>query len=351
MCSGTPLRLTASSATSSQTGPIDYIWVGPVFGSVADTSRNTVVTFPSASVTDAGTYIVYAIQNNCISLPVSFDVIIKQSPTKPVIDTRTPLCIGDDLILRASSSIPGGSGLNYLWTGPGAGFPVNGANASVSKVKLQDGGRYVITVQSPQTGCSASSDTLIVIGGYPVVQFAQDSLTLPTGHLLKLLPVITNASAGGILPIKKYEWTPTTDLACTDSICASPIATIKNNLCYSVKATNIYGCSGSDVICVKVFCQGSQVFIPNAFTPQGLPENSKLMVRASGIASVKSFRIFNRWGRLMYERNNFPPNDPGFGWDGRLQGKYCDPGVYVYTTEVICENGIPYFYKGNVTLL
>ena len=268
ICSETPLNLTALSATSSQAGPIDYVWVGPAFGPLADTIRNTVVSFPSASVSDAGTYIVYAIQNNCISPATSFQVVIKQSPSKPQINTRTPLCVGDDLTLQASSSIPGANGvLNYTWTGPGTGFPVNSPNAEINKVKIQDAGVYSITVNSPQTGCSSTSDTLIQIGGYPIVKFAKDSLTLPTGFLLNLAPLIINAADPNILPVKTYEWTPSQDLNCNDAICSSPVATIKNNICYTVKATNIYGCSGSDVICIKVFCKNSQIFIPNAFTP------------------------------------------------------------------------------------
>ncbi|GAC1534081.1 MAG: hypothetical protein NVS3B15_14790 [Sediminibacterium sp.] len=106
------------------------------------------------------------------------------------------------------------------------------------------------------------------------------------------------------------------------------------------------------MVCVKVLCESSQVFIPNAFTPRGdVPENAKLIVRASGISAVKSFRVFNRWGRILFERNNFPPNSSDFGWDGRVNGRLADPGVYIYTVDVICENGVPYTYKGNVTLL
>jgi gliding motility-associated-like protein len=152
--------------------------------------------------------------------------------------------------------------------------------------------------------------------------------------------------------MKQYTWTPAQDITCNDAICASAIAVIKNNVCFMVKATNVYGCSGSDTICVKVFCQNSQVFIPNAFVPLGnVPENRILMVRASGIASVKTFRVFNRWGKVVFERNNFPPNSSDFGWDGRVNGKMADTGVYIYTVDVMCENGVPYSYKGNVTLL
>ena len=352
ICSEQLLTLTALTPTSTQAGPIDYVWAGPAFGPFADTIPNSVVTFPAAKMSDAGTYIVYAIQNNCISLPTSFEVTIKQSPSKPVINTRTPLCVGDKLFLQAFSTIPGNAGLNYLWKGPGSQFPIASPNVTIEKVKVEDAGIYSITVTSPQTGCSATTDTLIQVGAYPIVQFAQDTLTLPTGYLLKLAPVITNATTPGVLPMKEYTWTPSQDIECNDAICSSPVATIKNNVCYSVKATNIYNCSGSDVICVKVFCQNSQVFIPNAFVPQGnIPENKILMVRASGIGTIKSFRVFNRWGKMVFERSNFPPNTPGFGWDGRVNGKMADTGVYIYTVDVICENGVPYSYKGNVTLL
>ncbi|MBS1564072.1 MAG: gliding motility-associated C-terminal domain-containing protein, partial [Bacteroidetes bacterium] len=353
ICSETPLRLTGISPTSNVNGPIDYVWAGPAFGVKPDTTRNTVVIFPSAKTTDAGTYVVYAIQNNCISAPVSFQVVINQSPTKPIVTARNPLCVGDNLVLQAFSSIPTpGATLTYTWKGPGPGFPVNTPNATVNNVRIQDGGIYTITVSSPQTGCSVSVDTLIQIGDYPVVRFARDTFTLPTGYRLPLDPVIVNAAAPGVLPMKSYQWTPSADLACNDAICSLPVALIKNNTCYAVKATNIFGCSGSDTLCVKVFCQSSQIFIPNAFTPRGdIPENQRFTVRASGISSVKTFRVFNRWGRVVFERDNFPPNNPAFGWDGRVNGKLADPGVYIYTVEVMCENGVPYSYKGNVTLL
>jgi gliding motility-associated-like protein len=353
LCSESPLIFTALSATSTVAGTIDYVWAGHAFGSTPDTVKTTTIKFASAAVSDAGTYVVYAMQNNCISLPTSVQVEIKQSPSKPVIVTRSPLCVGDKLHLQAYSSIPGASPvLNYLWKGPGTGFPVNAPSAVINNVRVADGGIYSVTVSSPQTGCSSTSDTLIQIGAYPVVKFTQDSLILPTGFLLKLSPTITNAAEPGILPVRNFTWTPAEDISCDNARCASPVATIKNNGCYVSKATNIYGCSGSDTLCVKVFCNESQVLMANAFTPNGnVPENTSFIVRATGIVSVKSFRVFNRWGRIVFERNNFQPNDPSFGWNGQVNGKRGDTGVYVYTVEVMCENGAPYTYKGNVTLL
>lgn len=352
LCSGTPLTLTALSAASAVSGPLRYVWAGPAFGPLADTVDNSVITFPSVKVSDAGTYIVYAIQNNCISLPTSISVAVRQAPSQPAVVTQNPLCVGDNLHLQAFSTIPPpDQALDYVWKGPGTGFPVNGPIAGVNNVQLQDGGVYSVTVTSPATGCSVTTDTLIRIGAYPILKFAQDTLSLPTGFLLNLAPIVVNAADPGILPMAKFVWTPSADIACNDAVCGSPIATIKDNTCYNVTGTNSYGCSGSAVICVKVFCQSSQVFIPNAFTPRGnIAANRILMVRATGISSVRSFRIFNRWGKVVFERSNFPPNSPDFGWDGMIDGHMADSGVYVYTAEVICENGVPYTFKGNVTL-
>ncbi len=77
----------------------------------------------------------------------------------------------------------------------------------------------------------------------------------------------------------------------------------QNDVCYTVTATNIYGCTGSGDICVKVLCLNSQVFVPNAFTPTGnIPEKQETMVRATGINTVRSFRVFNRWGKVVFGR-------------------------------------------------
>ena len=166
---------------------------------------------------------------------------------------------------------------------------------------------------------------------------------LPTGTLLPLNSTITNG------PVAEWEWKPNNNITC--STCPLPIATIKNNITYTVKGVTTNGCIATDSINIKVFCESAQVFIPNVFTPDGDGLNDILMVRASGIRSVKSFRIFNRWGGVVFEKSNFQPNDKSQGWNGLIKGVKASPDVYVYTCEVICENNTTYTYKGNITLV
>ncbi|MGN6420766.1 MAG: gliding motility-associated C-terminal domain-containing protein, partial [Pseudobacter sp.] len=359
LCSNDTLRLTALSVpgilgngTPNGTVPVRYVWAGPAFGNTDYITSSSSITLSPPLEPKAGLYVVYAMQGNCRSVETTFMVTVKQAPSKPVIITRNPLCVGDDLPLQADSRMPGSSPqINYTWTGPGLAVPVNSQHTGINKVTVRDGGLYTITATSPATGCTAQTDTLISIGNYPDITFNQGPVTLPTGTLLTLKPRILNINAPNVLPIQSYVWTPSADIKCYGNGCDSAVATVKKDICYQVKATNIYGCSDTASICIKAFCQSAQVFIPNAFTPDGDGQNDIFMVRATGIASVKSFRIFNRYGGIVFEKYNFAPNSPAYGWNGTIKGQAGIPAVYVYIAEVVCENGTSYSYHGNVTLL
>jgi gliding motility-associated-like protein len=130
-----------------------------------------------------------------------------------------------------------------------------------------------------------------------------------------------------------------------------PKAYVRKDICYALQVETVYGCKGSDSICINVFCENTQVFIPNAFTPDGDGLNDILMVRGTGIKMVKQFTIFNRWGQVVFERQNFMPNDPAFGWNGYVNGVKASPDVFVYIADVVCENDTHFAYKGNVTII
>ena len=181
----------------------------------------------------------------------------------------------------------------------------------------------------------------VAVGYNPAVTIPQGRLVV-AGTEVALNPTIT----GG--PFKRYTWTPNKDLSCSD--CPSPVATINNNIQYRLEVETIYGCTASDTTSYTVQCQPDQVFVPNAFSPDGDGINDVLMVRGKGVSKVKSFRIFNRVGQVVFERQNFNANDPSAGWDGRVNGVPASPDVYVFTAEVLCTAGANYTYKGNITL-
>ncbi len=182
----------------------------------------------------------------------------------------------------------------------------------------------------------------IVVNPIPTLELGPDR-NLATGTIYTFDPVITKG------PIVFWQWSPSTNLSCTS--CSEPSATVKNDITYHLLIENVYGCTATDSLTITTFCENSQVFIPNAFTPDGDGINDILMIRAKGVESVRLFRIFTRWGELVFEKSNFPPNAPAFGWDGKIKGKTGAPEVYVYTLEVTCDNLQTYTYKGNVSIL
>ncbi|MBK8195951.1 MAG: gliding motility-associated C-terminal domain-containing protein [Lewinellaceae bacterium] len=80
------------------------------------------------------------------------------------------------------------------------------------------------------------------------------------------------------------------------------------------------GCMASDMVTVIVN-KIRDIYIPNAFSPDGNGINDVFTIYG-GIAaeSVLVFRIYNRWGGLIYEGTNFPLNSESDGWRGSIRG-------------------------------
>jgi gliding motility-associated-like protein len=144
-------------------------------------------------------------------------------------------------------------------------------------------------------------------------------------------------------------WTPSEGLSCTK--CNTTLASPGVTTTYTVTAVTQYGCSDTDDVTIRVVCDNKQVFIPNTFSPNGDGQNDVFYPRGKGLDRIVSFRIFNRWGELVYERNNIGLNDASNGWDGTFKGQVLTPDVFVYTVEALCTTGETINWKGDVSLI
>jgi gliding motility-associated-like protein len=312
------------------TGTNTYNW-SPVTGLSCTTCPS-----PTASPDSTTTYILTVTNGFGCSAQDTTVVTV----TQPVVISVTPssdsLCIGDSVQLFASGAT------TFTWTTTSNPGDLSCSNCANPVFNPSLPGEWMLTVTGTNSCFTQSRNIPIGVGTYPSVNLGPD-LVLPAGTVRPLTSTVT----GG--PITSWSWTPATNLSC--STCPQPSATVRNEISYVVTATTSYGCTATDTLTIHSFCEKAQAYIPNAFSPDGDGINDVLMVRGSGIVQVKSFRIFNRWGEVVYERANFPPNDPTYGWDGKVKGTVTGPDVYVYTAEVICENGITFTYKGNVSVL
>ena len=121
---------------------------------------------------------------------------------------------------------------------------------------------------------------------------------------------------------------------------------------YRITITDENGCRGTDDVTINVL-KPRGVYVPSGFSPDGDLNNDLLIVygKSRQISNVLSFRVYDRWGELLYQDQNFSVNDDTRGWDGQFRGKACDPGVYVWYVEVEYRDGYREALSGNVTLI
>jgi gliding motility-associated-like protein len=90
---------------------------------------------------------------------------------------------------------------------------------------------------------------------------------------------------------------------------------------------------------------GDDLYIPNAFTPNGDGINDVLQVYGRSVDRVR-FIVFNQWGEKIHESTN-----PSNVWDGKHRGKLQPSGVYIYVCEIVLRNGTKMTKKGSINLI
>ena len=123
-----------------------------------------------------------------------------------------------------------------------------------------------------------------------------------------------------VASIDSLYWVTGLDIDC--DTCWSQFVRPLSTASYSVTVLDEFGCSDGDDLTVYVDKQ-RDIFIPNVFSPNNDGLNDIVYVNANNrnIVSIKQFSIFDRWGEMVYEANNFQANDPSFGWDGKFNTK------------------------------
>jgi len=153
-------------------------------------------------------------------------------------------------------------------------------------------------------------------------------------------PVQLNAHGGVHV---QYQWSPATGL--NDATLEAPIATLDRNQLYTLDAMSDKGCDAHSKILITRY-KGPDIYIPNAFTPNGDGHNDVLRVLPIGIKTFHYLAVYNRYGQLMFQTT-----DKYKGWDGIYGGKPQEPGTYVVVAKAQDYNGHPMLKKESVLLL
>jgi gliding motility-associated-like protein len=285
---------------------------------------NATLKNPVARPTQSRNYHVTASIGKCIT---SGDIAIKAIDyPKANAGLDSAVCLGTSAYLHASG------GVYYSWS---PAIFLDASNISNPVVRNPAGSvRYVVTVRDT-LGCPKPvKDTIVVT----VVNIKADAGPRDTvaviGQPLQLRAAGTT----------NYLWTPATWL--NSSSIYNPVALPENDIEYVLRASDASGCYGIDSISVKFYKLLPGLYAPNAFTPNGDGLNDVFRITSLGMKSLEIFRVYNRFGQLVYSGN-----DTGKGWNGNVKGIPQITGTYVWYAEGVTYLGKRVQHKGQVILI
>lgn len=197
-----------------------------------------------------------------------------------------------------------------------------------------------------KNGCIATLDTIRVQQPDQVEVELGPDFSIEIGQDTQLNALVLH----GIEPYQfAWNFSDTTWLSCFT--CPDPrVQNLMQQHWFKIQVVDANGCEGTDRIRISVE-RPRRIYVPTAFTPNSDGENDRLVVHGQNNAKIKNFRLYDRWGELVYQADNFTTNDDAFGWDGAFRGKACDPGVYVWVVEAIYLDGQTEILHGNSTLI
>lgn len=252
----------------------------------------------------------------------ALDVTVRPGNFGTLTPSDTAICPRDSVHFIADG------GLSYAWS------PAYGLDDSTifNPVASPVSNTLYSVVVTNEFGCNDTLSSYVTVHPAAVLDLGPDVSIYP-GESVQMNPV------GNVL---YYQWFPPAGLS-NDAI-SNPVATPVVDTRYLVQAATENGCVIIDSIDVTVNPQ-SIVALPNAFTPGSQP-NAELKILKRGIATLKSFRIFNRWGTVVFETTDIEK-----GWDGRFNGEPQPMGVYIYAIDAVTNTGKPFTKQGNITLI
>ncbi len=186
-------------------------------------------------------------------------------------------------------------------------------------------------------GCEAKDTQLINIWQSPFPLNTHDTI-ITSGAPYALYP-----NSGYDTTNSSYIWSPAAGL--DDPYAGNPVATGTQDITYHVQMSNAFGCSLADTVHIRYY-KGPDIYVPAAFTPNGDGMNDVFRPFTVGIKKLAFFRVFNRWGGLMYQTETYMA-----GWDGNKNGRQAAAGTYIWEARGTDYNNKTVFKKGTVLLI
>jgi gliding motility-associated-like protein len=247
--------------------------------------------------------------------------------------TIDPTCINLPVKIVNNTADTIGSPVSYLW-----GFS-NGQSSVLRNPPAPvytSIGNYDITLSVTTAQCPSPPHilkrTLIVDRPKPAIRY-------PLEFAVVNLPFDLQARTFG----ETYLWNPDDNLS--NPYINNPVFKGNTGQEYTIVITTKSGCVTTDTQQVKLV-PNIEIYVPNAFTPNGDSRNDFLKPTFYGIKQMRFFRVYNRWGQVFYESQNNKQ-----GWDGTFKGVKQDMQTIVWMFEGLGADGNIYTRRGTSLLL
>ncbi|MBL7725732.1 MAG: choice-of-anchor L domain-containing protein [Chitinophagaceae bacterium] len=316
ICEGTSHLMTAVSNATS------FAWT-PVA-----TMQNANSLTPVASPSDTTMYYVTATTGICTRTD-SVKINVWPAPV-PNAGADIAVCFGKVFNLNGSG------GVSYQWS-PST-YMTTAANIPAPSVKATNTITYSLMITDAR-GCASLTPDDVKVTVTPAVRIFAGNDTVAAINQPVQLQAIELGNAG----VTQYTWSPANFL--NDPTIANPVATLPNDFRYTVTGTTPEGCEGVDEIFIKAY-KGPEIYVPSGFTPDDNGLNDVLRPIPVGIREFRYFRVFNRWGQIV-----FNTQDPNKGWDGRVNGVRQSTGTFIWMAEAIDYKGNLISRRGFVTIV
>lgn len=218
-------------------------------------------------------------------------------------------------------------------------------NYAVENVNFQPDGIF--------TGLSAGDYTALVLDGNNCQATVQFTITEPDEWLIEFPePYVFTARGASVtltpildasIKADTYFWEPSQGLSCTD--CDDPVATPLETTTYTVTITDENGCV-QDADVAVVVKNDYELFLPNAFSPNGDGRNDVWAPIDFGSVRDIDITIFDRWGGTVFSSNSVSK-----GWDGTSKGKVVYSETFVYVVKGTFLNGSEFEEHGSIAVV
>jgi gliding motility-associated-like protein len=334
VCAPATVDITNSSVTAgSDAGLIYTYW---------NDAAATIPLNNSSAINVSGTYYIKATTTGGCSSVAPVKVTIHALPTASFSESVS-LCAGTTSTLTVA--LTGTAPYQFSYSDGTNNYSISNIGTSIYQLNVSPTLTTTYTISSVSDATCTnnsiiSSTTVTVIPAITPIRYPTITVDANTATQLNARNLGANYT---------YQWAPPVGLNAYNTI--NPVFNYDKPTEYKITITSEQGCNVTDTLLVKINPvdappNNEDIIVPKAWTPNGDGQNDLLRPILINIKELTYFRIFNRWGELVYETNA-----SGQGWNGIYKGKPQVMDTYTWTAQGIGISGTVIKRTGNSVLL